>query len=345
MKMLALVALLLLAGCASPDHHGDDELCGTLRGWDIRQAFDCPYDPCANVERNPISCKDCLMTKLAALVAKHGGVRAAARAADLPYETFRDRLKREKHQPATAKPVTHCVIPDVQAKPGVPLDHLRWAGQYIAKKRPDVIVCIGDFADMPSLSSYDKGKRSAENRRYRHDIAAAHEAMELLMAPIVKAKDYKPRLVMTLGNHEHRIVRYTDDLPELHGQIGLKDLGYEAWGWEVYPFLEVVKIDGIEYSHYFTSGAMGRPASSSAVLLRERQCSCTQGHVQTYEMAIHKRTQNRALMAGCFYQHDEDYLGPQGNGYRRHIIFKHEVNDGHYDIMEVSLDYLRRTYG
>lgn len=59
-------------------------------------------------------------------------------------------------------------------------------------------------------------------------------------------------------------------------------------------------------------------------------------------MAIHKKTQQRALMAGCFYQHDEDYLGPQGNDYRRHLIFKHEIQGGRYDLMEVSLDYLRR---
>ena len=59
----------------------------------------------------------------------------------------------------------HLVIPDVQAKPGVPLEHLDWLGQYIVAKKPDVVVCLGDFADMESLSSYDVGKRSYEGRR------------------------------------------------------------------------------------------------------------------------------------------------------------------------------------
>lgn len=240
---------------------------------------------------------------------------------------------------------THCVIPDVQAKPGVPLDHLEWAGKYIADKKPDVIVCIGDFADLPSLSSYDKGKRSAENKRYKKDIEAAHYAMELLMTPIVNESGYKPRLVLTLGNHEERIVRFGDDNPAMHGVASLADLGFEAWGWEVYPFLEVVEIDGIEYSHYFTTGAMGRPAGSAAVMLRERQKSCTMGHSQIYDVAMHKKTQNRAIMAATFYQHDEDYLGPQGNDCRRHILFKHEVRAGRYDLMEVSLEYLRKKYG
>ena len=41
-----------------------------------------------------------------------------------------------------------CVIPDTQVKPDVPLDHLLYAGRYIASKKPDVIVMIGDWWDM-----------------------------------------------------------------------------------------------------------------------------------------------------------------------------------------------------
>ena len=40
----------------------------------------------------------------------------------------------------------HAIIPDVQARAGVDLSHLAWVGNYIAEKRPDVIVQIGDFA-------------------------------------------------------------------------------------------------------------------------------------------------------------------------------------------------------
>jgi hypothetical protein len=50
-------------------------------------------------------------------------------------------------------------------------------------------------------------------------------------------------------------------------------------------------------------------------------------------------------MAGCFYQHDEDYLGHQGNVVRRQVFMLHEVNDGMFDIMQVSLEFLKRRYG
>src|SRR5262249_49481737 len=75
--------------------------------------------------------------------------------------------------------LTIAVIPDVQAKRGVKFNHLRAAGNYIAAKRPDVIVCIGDFADMPSLSTHDApGSRQAEMQRYQADIDAAKWAMD-----------------------------------------------------------------------------------------------------------------------------------------------------------------------
>ena len=52
--------------------------------------------------------------------------------------------------------VTHLMIPDTQCKPNIDMSYLSWVGQYIVDKKPEVIVHIGDHADMPSLSSYDK---------------------------------------------------------------------------------------------------------------------------------------------------------------------------------------------
>ena len=74
----------------------------------------------------------------------------------------------------------HLVIGDTQVKPGISLAYLSWIGKYIVDKRPDVIVMIGDFADMPSLSSYDTGKKSFEGRTYKADIRAAIKGMDTL---------------------------------------------------------------------------------------------------------------------------------------------------------------------
>lgn len=237
----------------------------------------------------------------------------------------------------------HLIIPDCQVKPGVNTDHLTWIGNYIAEKRPDVIVQIGDFADMPSLNSHAKLKEM-EGQRYVKDVASVHQAMGRLVKPFIGISDYHPRMVLTLGNHEFRIDREAANNPKLVGTISSDELCYTDFGWNVIPFLRPIKIHEIEYCHYFVSGAMGRPVSSAAALLRERQCSAVQGHVQTTDLAFHKKTGKFGLFCGICYTHDEEYLTPQGNSTRRQIVMLHEVREGTADPMFVSLNFLKAKY-
>src|SRR3990167_10005004 len=122
----------------------------------------------------------------------------------------------------------HLVLPDCQVKPGGDFTYLKKIGTYIVEKKPDTIVCIGDFADMESLSTYDIGKRAFEGRRYKADIEASHAAMDALLEPMWtynerakrnKEKQYKPRMVLTTGNHENRINRAVNDDPKLDGVL------------------------------------------------------------------------------------------------------------------------------
>lgn len=294
----------------------------------------------------------------------HPTKTAAARSLGMDKGTFRNRLlrayehgmtptvRKEYPKPNIRERIgrTHMVIPDIQSKPGVANDHLRWIANYALEKRPDVIIQIGDWADMPSLSLYDKGKRAYEGRRYVRDIDAANASLAVFESTLEDYNRthpeaaYNPRKVLTRGNHEQRIVRATELDPGLDGKLTLDDLDFERRGWECHDFLKVVEIDGVEYSHYFISGNMGRAVTSAAALLRIRNCSATMGHVQHCDMAIHKTTQHIGLFAGICYLHDEDYLGPQGNATRRQIVMKHEVEDGRYDPMLVSLRFLEKRY-
>lgn len=244
----------------------------------------------------------------------------------------------------------HMVIPDIQAKPNVSHDHLEWIGNYAVEKKPDVIVQIGDWADMPSLSLYDKGKRCYEGRRYVKDCEAANyslERFERVLEDYNRANPnnpYNPRKVLTYGNHEYRIERATMLDASLDGKLTLEDLNFKNRGWECHDFLKVVTIDGIQYSHFFISGTMGRPVSSAAALLKARSGSATMGHVQRMDVAYHPQTQQIGLMCGTCYLHDEDYLGPQGNNAPRQVVMKHEVENGRYDLMAVSLNFLKKRY-
>jgi hypothetical protein len=252
---------------------------------------------------------------------------------------------------------THLVIPDCQIRPGDDLDFLERIGNFIVDKQPDVIVNIGDFADMPSLSSYDVGKKAFEGRRYKADIEAAREGMSRLVKPIQEhnerqrkngKKQYKPRMVLTYGNHCDRINRAVNSDPKLDGTIGLSDLGYGSYGWETHDFLEVVVIDGVAYSHYFVTGTAGRPASSAQVLLNRKHMSCVAGHQQGRQAASAYRADGKritAIIAGSCYEHNEDYMGPQGNNHWRGLLMLHEVHEGEFDELYVSLNYLERKYG
>jgi hypothetical protein len=252
---------------------------------------------------------------------------------------------------------THFVLPDVQLRPGDGTDFLEHVGQYVIEKQPDVFVCLGDFADMPSLSSYDQGKKSFEGRRYIHDVEAVQAGMSRLLKPMVDynlrqrkngKKQYKPRMVFTYGNHCDRITRAINSDPKLDGTIGLDDLGFKSFGWETHPFLEVVVIDNVAYSHYFVTGTAGRPASTATNQLNKKMMSCISGHQQTLDIAMRIRGDGKRLtsvICGACYEHNEDYLGPQANHHYRGGLMLHNVNDGEFDLVPVPLHYLRRKYG
>jgi hypothetical protein len=250
----------------------------------------------------------------------------------------------------------HIVIPDTQIKPGVPLDHLHWIAQYIVDKKPDVLVIIGDWADMPSLSSYDINTKSSEGRTYRDDILAANDGLQRLMAPIQAEMErlerrrktkWKLRKVVTLGNHEDRITRTIEKDRKLDGTLSLDDLFFKQWGFEVYPFREVVTVDGIGYCHYFPSGPKGLPCGSARQILQKHHMSCFAGHLQGKDIAFARKADGArltAIIAGSCYLHDEPFMGPLGNKHFRGIFVLNEVENGSFDDMAVSLDFLKDRY-
>lgn len=246
----------------------------------------------------------------------------------------------------------HMMLPDGQVKKGVRIEHFRQAGQAAADYRPDVIINIGDLFDMPSLSMYDKGKKSFEGRRYKDDIAAGNKAIKLFDDEVERGieasnGEWNPRRIFCLGNHEARIARAIEADPILEGTIGYHDFHMPAW--EIYDFLTVVWVDGVAYSHYFASKMNGRPIGGASIDTRLKTIghSFSMGHQQTLMMGCRPTLQgiHYGLVAGNFYQHDEDYRGPQANDEWRGLIVKNDVHDGEYDIMPLSMRYLKKKYG
>lgn len=249
------------------------------------------------------------------------------------------------------------VIPDCQVKPGQDFSFLSWIGKFCADEKPDVIVQIGDFADMESLSSYDVGKKNFEGRTYKADIKAASAAMAYLLSPIFKTqiklelghrKRWKPRLVLTLGNHCDRINRAINTDRKLEGLISVKDLKYEDYGWEVIPFLKPITIEGVVFCHYMCSGTMGRPIGSAKLLLDKLHMSTVVGHQQGRDIAFSNKADGKqitGIIAGSCYMDDMEYLNHQTNNHWKGIVVLDNVKDGEFDERFIPLEQLRKVYG
>jgi hypothetical protein len=153
-------------------------------------------------------------------------------------------------------------------------------------------------------------------------------------------------MVLTLGNHENRIDRAVNNNPMLEGLISIEDLEYDK-DWEVHAFLHPVFINGVGFNHYWPVGAMGRPAASPAAIISKLHMSCVAGHQQGKQVAYGKRADGKpisAIVVGSYYLHDESYMDQLSNRHWRGLLVMNEVNDGHFDELFLSIEYLQRKY-
>lgn len=245
------------------------------------------------------------------------------------------------------------VIPDVQAAPGRTLKHLDWLSHYVADKMFDIILLMGDLGDFSSLSSYDRGKASAENKRLSRDWDCFREADERIRFSWHNKGNYRPQMVYTEGNHEERIRRYANDHPEIDTLPN--PVAYmRSVGWKAYPFLQVAKVGGCLVSHYFprtlkgtiTSTSMKYGAASAETMVRANMRSCIAGHKPGYDYKSYSAADRtyHGLIAGSFYLHNEDYLGPQQR-YWRGVVVLNQFKNGEFDPCPVSINWLRERYG
>jgi len=244
---------------------------------------------------------------------------------------------------------SHIVIPDIQVKPGVPMNHCEWIGKYIAEKKPNAVINLGDHTDMTSLSSWDRGTLDFEGRRYAGDIASSQLANDLLTAPCWEQGLWgDTEWHIMYGNHEHRIERFAQKNPELAAFVDKANLEYDYYYDHVHDFLVPICIDGVTYAHYFYNPNTGRPFGGMIeTRIKNVGMTFTMGHQQGLQYGL--RTLNNGkrqhgLIAGSCYLHREKYIGPQGHDHWNGIIQKYNVHDGDYDIKVVSLDSLCQRY-
>jgi len=242
-------------------------------------------------------------------------------------------------------------FPDLHACP----DHrsetykvIRAVANLFKEKEVDLIVHAGDFNDMASLSSWDKGTRTIEGRRLTRDLRFSRDCLQLFNDTLGSAVDTDR--IITLGNHEDRLFRMYNQQPQLHDLIGEDPWGYGEYGWDVYDFLSMVEINGVVFSHYFQNptSVMGSAIGGTIEnCLKNLGHSFVQGHTQTLKMGqIHRANGDIhcGTIAGSCYIPDHNYKGPQGNNHWKGALILDNMDDGYYDTRTFGLRSLLKGY-
>lgn len=249
---------------------------------------------------------------------------------------------------------TYIVIGDQHAHPNYSNERADWLSKLIIDVKPDVVVNIGDAADMSSLSSYDKGKRDFQGRSYKKDIDSHLDFQERVWEPVRARKKKMPHTVVLEGNHEHRVERALDLSPELTGTIGFADYRFGDYYDDVIRYEGstpgVVELDGILFAHYFITGVSGRPIGGERpahMLIDKTGTSCIAGHLHTLDYAtrtnVAGRTRN-GLVVGCYQDYNSPWAGEINKIWRPGIAILRNVEDGNFDFQWVSLNAMRKEY-
>jgi hypothetical protein len=251
----------------------------------------------------------------------------------------------------------YLIVPDAQIRAGSDTTHVDWAARAIVDYKPDVIVVMGDWWDLPSLSTHDTpGSKEAEGRRVKPDIDAGNEAFERLVTPMNaeiarlrrnKEKTWRPECHFLMGNHEHRLSRAIFRDPKWEGLLSLDAL--RTPGFKRHDFLQIATLDGIKFCHYFPNPFSGKPIGGTIVnRLGHIGSSFVQGHQQGFLYASKQYPDHvkHGIVCGRFYlTHEtyrpEDVQRSEWNG----ILILNQVDNGDFDLMPLRMSYLARKYG
>ncbi|MBF31846.1 MAG: hypothetical protein Unbinned1322contig1000_39 [Prokaryotic dsDNA virus sp.] len=239
------------------------------------------------------------------------------------------------------------VIGDTQSKPGVK-NPLIAVAHHICDLKPKYVIHLGDHWDMPSLSYYDKGKKSSRPLTYHDDIDAGNRTMDEFWTIIAerwpKALD-ECQFHILKGNHEDRIrkaMEFCDD-NMVRTFIDYPPC-YDNWE-HVHEFLRIVKIEGINFSHYFQNLSSAHPIGTARQLCLKKHTSCIAGHKQgfDYEEMMADDVMIQCMIVGSTYYHPEGYKIQSNHHWRGTVVLYNLDGQGQYDYARYSLDFLDKT--
>ena len=244
------------------------------------------------------------------------------------------------------------------ADPSASNERFEWLGKFIYDLKPDMVIDLGDGADMKSLNMYDKAKPGAVvAQNYEADIDVYNDSQEKLRHQFRYHRKGKPTWIGFEGNHEHRIQTALSYDPRLEGSkygISFSHLQTDKYFDEYHQYEHsapaVANYDGVDYAHYFAPGNSGRAMSGvhhAHGLLNSRHVSSTCGHSHLRSVSFQDGARSpgiAGLVVGCYKGKPESWAGQSNLAWWKGVVVKREVENGMYEPQFVSMETLRKEY-
>lgn len=155
-------------------------------------------------------------------------------------------------------PITVCVIGDAHDSPHLPnKERFYWLGRFAADHKVEWVVSVGDWLSMDCFSTHtDRATfEGFAKPTFQQELDSFHASQREFQRGLGK---WKPKKLITLGNHEARAWKYDNLHPDGISHGDLLEEAFLQWGWRTSPYGEYRFIGGVAFTHIPFNGR-GKP--------------------------------------------------------------------------------------
>lgn len=209
---------------------------------------------------------------------------------------------------------------------------LRAVEAYMATRRWDGLINLGDFLDFQEISRYNDGRPGAIKGRVGKSFDAGRRVLDRQLS-ILRAKNRDARYVLLEGNHDYRATTWAEKHPEMADLLDVPNgLGLRERRVEWIPAWSKGKLFRLGNA-YFTHGLSTTKYHASVMAARYGVC-IYYGHthdVQEFPLVLHgadKTIVGKSL--GCLCRYDQQYLQGAPTNWQQAFAVFNVMPDGFY---------------
>ena len=138
---------------------------------------------------------------------------------------------------------------------------------------------------------------------------------------------------------------------KLFAHLSIKEDAHTLYGFadqqERQVFRHLIQVSGIGTNTARLMLSSMSPIEIQQAILNKKHMSAFAGHQQGRNIAYGRRADGKemtAIICGSCYEHNEDYLGEQGNHHFRGLYLLHNIDDGSFDECAVPLHYITENF-